>query len=67
MHRKASMTVEAALVCPFLCLILCGMITFTLQLYRSVNEYARELINSPKQGVSSAELLRLEAVTEDLF
>lgn len=67
MDKKASMTVEAALLCPFLCLILCGMITFTLQLYQKVDGYAKELINTKKQEVDSSVLIRLEAVTENMF
>ncbi len=67
MSLKASVTVEAALLCPFLCLILCGMITFTLQLYGTVDSYASKLTDRRVQEVSSPELLRLEAVAEDLF
>jgi len=67
MQRKASITVEAALLCPFLCLILCGMLVFTLQLYQKVDDYTRDLINRNRQEISSAELIRLEAVTEDMF
>ncbi|MBO5353312.1 MAG: pilus assembly protein [Lachnospiraceae bacterium] len=67
MKMKASMTVEAALLCPFLCLILCGMITVTLQLYQKVDGYAGNLVNPEREALSSSELIRLEAVTEDLF
>ena len=67
MHRKASMTVEAALLCPFLCLMLCGMIAFTLQLYQKVDNYAEGLVNQNRKGLSSTQLIRLEAVMEDLF
>lgn len=58
---------EAALLCPILCLILCGMIQFTLQLYGKVDTYAEELLKEQKQGLTSSELIRLEAVTEDIF
>lgn len=61
------MTVEAALICPFMCLILCGMIVFTLQLYQRVDDYTKDLINQSRQELPSTELIRLEAVTEDLF
>ena len=67
MQRKASMTVEAALLCPFLCLLLCGMIVFTLQLYQRVEDYAGKLVDEKSQELTSPELIRLEAVTEDLF
>lgn len=64
---KAGFTVEAALLCPFLCLVLCGMLQFTLQLYKTVDNYAEYLINQQEQGLSSSDLIRLEAVAEDLF
>ena len=64
---KAGFTVEAALVCPFLCLILCGMIQFTLRLYHKVDGYAAELVQPREQGLTSDQLIRLEAVTEDIF
>jgi len=67
MKMKASLTVEAALLCPFLCLILCGMIVFTLQLYNTVNTYAETLLERQVRQWSASELIRLEAVTEDLF
>lgn len=67
MQIKASFTVEAALLCPFLCIILCGIIVFTLQLYRTVDRFALVLAERQEQGLSSSELIRLEAVAEDLF
>lgn len=67
MDKKASMTVEAALVCPFLCLVLCGMLVFTLKLYETVDLYTKELIKRQVQTLPSPDLIRLEAVAEDLF
>ena len=67
MKMKASLTVEAALLCPFLCLILCGMIVFTFQLYNTVNTYAETLLERQVRQWSASELIRLEAVIEDLF
>ena len=67
MDKKASMTVEAALICPFLCLVLCGMLVFTLKLYETVDLYTKELIKRQVQILPSPELIRLEAVAEDLF
>lgn len=64
---KASFTVEAALLCPFLCLILCGMLMFTVQLYGTVDRCAEELSERQEQKLSSPELIRLEAVAEELF
>lgn len=67
MEIKASFTVEAALLCPFLCLILCGMLQFTLRLYERVDLCATEYMKRQEQGLSSSELIRLEAVAEELF
>ena len=64
---KASFTVEAALVCPFLCLILCGMLQFTLWLYQRVDLLATEIVQEQERGLSSHQLIRLEAVAEELF
>lgn len=65
--EKASFTVEAALICPFLCLILCGMLQFTLQLYYKIDLFAEMLIQKQEQEISSSQLIRLEAVIEDIF
>lgn len=67
MKEKASITVEAALLCPFLCLILCTMITFTLELYTKTETYGKALMTEQEKLLTSPELIRLEAVTEDLF
>lgn len=64
---KASFTLEAALICPFLCLILCGMLQFTLQLYQKVELFAETLLQKQEQEISSSHLIRLEAVIEDIF
>lgn len=64
---KASFTVEAALICPFLCLILCGMLQFTLQLYQRVDLFAETLLQKQEQVLSSSQLIRLEAVIEEIF
>ena len=64
---KASFTVEAALICPFLCLILCGMLQFTLQLYQKVELYAETLVQRQEREISSSGLIRLEAIMEDIF
>ena len=67
MERKASVTVEAALLCPFLCLVLCGMLWFTLKLYGQVDTYAKQIMAGQEQEPLSPELIRLEAVAEDLY
>lgn len=66
MKSKASVTVEAALLCPFLCIILVGMLQFTLRLYSMVDDFAGKLENR-QQELEAPELIRLEAVMEDIF
>lgn len=67
MQKKGSITVEAALICPFVCLVLCGMLVFTLQLYERVEQYSKELVERQVQEIPSPDLIRLEAVVEELF
>ena len=64
---KASFTLEAALICPFLCLILCGMLQFTLQLYQRIDLFTEIVLQKQEQEISSSHLIRLEAVVEDIF
>lgn len=64
---KASFTVEAALLYPFLCLIVCGMLQFTLQLYQKVDLFTETLVQQQERELSSSGLIRLEAVIEDIF
>ncbi len=64
---KGSFTVEAALICPFLCVIICAMLLVTLKLYQNVGAYAEELEERQEKVLSPAELIRLEAVIEDTF
>lgn len=67
MKVKAGFTVEAAMICTFLCLILCAMIQLTLELYQTVDVYAEELKEREERTLSSADLIRLEAVAEEIF
>ena len=64
---KASFTLEAALLCPFLCLLLCVMLQFTLQLYQRVDLFTEMLLQKQEKEISSSDLIRLEAVIEDIF
>ena len=65
--RKASFTVEAALICPFLCFILCGMLQFTLQLYQKIDLFTETLLQKQEREISSPDLIRLEAAIEEIF
>lgn len=66
-RMKAGFTVEAALLCPFICLIICGMLVMTLRLYRNVVALSDEVKTRQEKGLSSADLIRLEAVAEELL
>ena len=67
MRVKAGYTVEAALLCPFLCLMLCGMIVMTLTLYHRVEEYASKLEGETNRPAYTIELIRIEAVAEEFL
>lgn len=67
MKVKAGYTVEAALLCPFLCLLLCGMILMTLNLYNRVEGYASQLESETEQSAFTIELIRIEAVAEEIL
>lgn len=67
MKEKASITVEAALLCPFLCLVLCAMLSFSMELYEKVEDYGKELMEEKEKRLTAPELIRLEAVAEELF
>ena len=67
MQVKASYTVEAALLCPFLCLILCGMIFLTMELYTKTEQYAKRLQQREETKIASVDLIRIEAVAEELL
>jgi len=56
---KASYTVEAALVCPFVCLILCAMIAVTFFLYQEVREFAQEAVSEVQESCLNAQAVRL--------
>jgi len=67
MGKKGSITVEAALLCPFLCLILCAMISLTLDLYKQTELFAEKLRSEQEKVLAAPELIRLEAVAEELL
>lgn len=59
MRVRGSYTVEAALVCPFLCLIIFGMLSFTLSLYRDVVSFSEQAVGEVRESCLNAEALRL--------
>lgn len=67
MYVKASYTVEAALICPLICLILCGIITLTLDLYRQVECFSIEQQEKVESKAEATRWIRIEAVVENLI
>ena len=64
MKVKASYTVEAALICPFLCFILCGIMIVTLGLYKQVEEFSIKQQENVESVVQATKWIRIEAVLE---
>lgn len=65
-YVKAGITVEAAFVCPLICLFLCGMIALTFRLYGQVETYSEEL-RERELPAPGAELVRLEVFVETML
>lgn len=57
---KGSYTVEAALILPFLCLLLCASIGFTLSLYEKVAGFGEEGAEKLRAMKANSEAVRLE-------
>ncbi len=64
MRVKASYTVEAALICPLLCFILCGIMIVTLGLYKQVEEFSIKQQENVESIAKATEWIRIEAVVE---
>ena len=64
MQVKASYTVEAALICPFLCFILCGIILLTLSLYRQVECFSIEQQKSVERTAEAVNWIRVESIVK---
>ena len=60
--RKGSFTVEAALVCPFLCLIVCAMVVTTVSFYEKVDAFGTEAVRALRETDHTAEVLRIERI-----
>ena len=67
MKVKASYTVEAALICPLLCFILCGIILFTLDLYKQVENFYIEQQERVETEAEATKWIRIEAIVEYLI
>lgn len=55
---KGSLSVEAALVCPFLCLAVFAVILFTLHLYEETVLFSETAVQELRQKSCNAEMLR---------
>jgi len=66
---KASMTVEAALLYPYLLLITCLLVKLTVHQYIAVKGQATAFYDAvfTEQGTETAELLRAADVAFDFF
>ena len=64
MRVKASYTVEAALICPLLCFILCGIMIVTLSLYKQVEEFCIKQQENVESIAEATKWIRIEAVVE---
>ena len=67
MRVKASYTVEAALVCPLLCFILCGIMIVTLDLYKQVEDFCIKQQENVENTAEATKLIRIEAVVEQFI
>lgn len=67
MRVKASYTVEAALICPLLCFILCGIMIVTLDLYKQVEDFCIKQQENVENTAEATKLIRIEAVVEQFI
>lgn len=67
MRVKASYTVEAALVCPLLCFILCGIMIVTLDFYKQVEDFCIKQQENVENTAEATKLIRIEAVVEQFI
>lgn len=66
MKVKASYTVEASLIFPLICLILCGIITVTLNLYNQVEHFSIEKQKKIENKAEAVIWIRIQTVVEDV-
>ncbi|MBE5951624.1 MAG: hypothetical protein E7260_08555 [Lachnospiraceae bacterium] len=64
--KKGSVTVEAALVCPFVCLILCAMLVITVSFYEKVETFGTESIQRLKESDRTVTVLRMERILMEI-
>lgn len=64
---RGSYTIEAALICPFLCLVLCLLLSGTLALYEKVHRYGEECVQLLEQMEPASDRIRMERVVGDFW
>ncbi|MCR5153741.1 MAG: hypothetical protein K6B75_02725 [Lachnospiraceae bacterium] len=64
--KNAVITVEAALLCPFLCLIVISMLYKTIELYDKVTDFSEKCISEAKADASPSDMLPFMAVVGDM-
>lgn len=57
---RGSITVEAAMLCPFLCVIVCAMVVVTFFLYDMVGDFGEAAVTGLIDLVEGVKLLRIE-------
>ena len=67
MYIKASYTVEAALICPLICFILCGIVILTLDLYKQVEYFAIEQQEKVESNAQAIHWIRIEQMVTNLI
>lgn len=67
MKVKASYTIEASFIIPLLCFILCGIIIFTLDLYKQVENFYVGRQEKMETQAKATEWIRIESIVEHLI
>lgn len=57
---RGSITIEAAMLCPFLCVIVCAMVVVTFFLYDMIEDFGEEAVTGLVDLVEGVKLLRIE-------
>ena len=64
MNVKASYTVEASLIFPLICFLLCAIIILTLNLYSQVENFYIEQQEKVERKAEAVHWIRIEEVVE---
>ena len=67
MKVKASYTVEAALICPLICFMLCGIMIVTLNFYKQVETFYMKQQEEIERKAEATKWIRIEAEVQYLI